>query len=51
MLGSEAFGMSSFWHNEGVIDVKIPMLGIADSLNVSASGAILLYEVLRQNRT
>ena len=51
VLGSEAEGLSSFWHREQVTEVKIPMLGIADSLNVSASGAILLYEVLRQNRT
>ena len=28
--------------------VLIPMRGIADSLNVAAAGAMLLYEALRQ---
>ena len=32
-------------------DKCIPMLGITDSLNVSVSAAILLYEALRQRRS
>jgi len=30
--------------------VRLPMLGIADSLNVSATAAVLFYEALRQRR-
>lgn len=47
ILGNEAQGLSKFWLSkcEGI---SLPMLGIADSLNVSATGAILVYEALRQ---
>jgi TrmH family RNA methyltransferase len=47
-LGSEADGLSDAWRGEGVEGVRIPMLGIADSLNVSVSAAILAYEARRQ---
>ena len=30
--------------------VHVPMLGVADSLNVSVTAAILFYEALRQRR-
>jgi tRNA(Leu) C34 or U34 (ribose-2'-O)-methylase TrmL len=33
-----------------IAEVKIPMLGKNDSLNVSVSAAILLYEAVRQRR-
>lgn len=47
-LGTEDEGLSDFWAKHADIKVKIPMLGIADSLNVSASAAIIIYEALRQ---
>ncbi|SME88043.1 RNA methyltransferase, TrmH family [Pseudobacteriovorax antillogorgiicola] len=47
VLGSEAHGLSGFWESHGTA-VKIPMLGVCDSLNVSVSAAILAYEVRRQ---
>jgi TrmH family RNA methyltransferase len=47
-LGSEARGLSDAWRGEEVTAVRIPMLGIADSLNVSATAAILAYEARRQ---
>lgn len=50
VLGSEAFGLRDEWRESATL-VKIPMLGICDSLNVSVSGAILMYEALRQRRT
>lgn len=50
ILGSEARGLSSAWHGEEVKGVRLPMLGAADSLNVSATAAVLLYEALRQRR-
>jgi len=48
ILGSEALGLSDFWIKNSDCLVKIPMLGIADSLNLSVAGAILLYEACRQ---
>ncbi len=47
-LGSEAEGLSSAWHAPGIEGVRLPMHGVADSLNVSVSAAILLYEARRQ---
>lgn len=47
-LGSEAEGLGPIWSGPDVTDVRIPMLGVADSLNVSATAAILFYEALRQ---
>lgn len=48
LLGSEAHGLSSALIADADQVVKIPMLGIADSLNVSAAGAVLMYEARRQ---
>ena len=48
VLGSEKAGLSGRWLQQGGSAVRIPMAGAMDSLNVSCSGAILLYEALRQ---
>jgi len=48
VLGSEADGLSEAWEGPDVTAIHIPMLGIADSLNVSVSAAILFYEARRQ---
>jgi TrmH family RNA methyltransferase len=48
VLGSEADGLSDAWHATGVTAVRLPMHGIADSLNVSTTAAVLFYEALRQ---
>ena len=48
VLGSEAGGLSSTWNPPEVTPVRLPMLGIADSLNVSVTAAVLFYEALRQ---
>ncbi|MFN8521063.1 MAG: RNA methyltransferase [Chloroflexota bacterium] len=48
VLGSEAAGLSDAWRADAVDAVRIPMLGIADSLNVSVTAAILAYEARRQ---
>jgi RNA methyltransferase, TrmH family len=50
VLGSEAEGLSPAWDGEGVDSIRLPMEGVADSLNVSAAAAILLYEAWRQRR-
>lgn len=48
VLGSEAAGLSPVWSAADVTPIRLPMRGIADSLNVSATAAVLFYEVLRQ---
>jgi TrmH family RNA methyltransferase len=48
VLGSEAHGLSEAWRSAVVQAVRIPMRGKADSLNVSAAAAVLLYEANRQ---
>jgi len=47
-VGAEQFGLSDFWLNNADINIKIPMLGDMDSLNVATATTILLYEVARQ---
>ena len=48
VLGAEADGLTEAWHAPEIEAVRLPMLGVADSLNVSVSAAILLYEARRQ---
>ncbi|MGP1675315.1 MAG: TrmH family RNA methyltransferase [Candidatus Limnocylindrales bacterium] len=48
VLGSEADGLTDAWHAPDIAAVHLPMHGIADSLNVSVSAAVLLYEARRQ---
>jgi RNA methyltransferase, TrmH family len=47
-LGSEADGLTDPWRTAGVEAVRVPMAGVADSLNVSVTAAVLLYEARRQ---
>ncbi|MCJ7780064.1 MAG: RNA methyltransferase [Acidimicrobiia bacterium] len=49
VIGSEHTGISDAWREAGT-RVRIPMTGDADSLNASASAAVLLYEAVRQRR-
>jgi TrmH family RNA methyltransferase len=51
LLGSEASGLSDAWSGQGVVRVRVPMAGIADSLNVSITSAVLLYEARRQRQS
>lgn len=50
LLGTEHDGLAEHWFDAADVKVSIPMHGMADSLNVATSGALLLYEVLRQRR-
>jgi TrmH family RNA methyltransferase len=50
-LGSEKEGLPAEWLREKAGLVKIPMLGQVDSLNVSCSGAVVLYEAVRQRKS
>jgi RNA methyltransferase, TrmH family len=48
VLGGEAPGLSAVWSGNDFAAVHLPMLGAADSLNVSVTAAVLFYEALRQ---
>lgn len=48
VLGSEALGLSGTWSAPDIEGIRLPMLGVADSLNVSATAAVLAYEARRQ---
>jgi TrmH family RNA methyltransferase len=50
-VGTEQLGLSKRWMNEADIQVRIPMCGIADSLNVAMATTLLLYEALRQRKS
>jgi len=48
VMGTEAWGLTEFWLNNCDEQIKIPMRGKIDSLNVSVSTAILVFEAMRQ---
>jgi RNA methyltransferase, TrmH family len=48
VMGTEADGLTDVWLNGADEQIKIPMGGKVDSLNVSTSAAILVFEALRQ---
>ena len=50
VMGTEATGLTEPWRQAADAHVLIPMLGRLDSLNVSVSAAILLYEAVRQRQ-
>ena len=48
VMGSEQYGLSEFWLKESADQVRIPMAGEADSLNVAMAAIITLFEAVRQ---
>ena len=48
VFGAEHQGVSDFWRNNAQERIRIPMHGDIDSLNLSASAAVVLYEHHRQ---
>lgn len=48
VMGTESTGLTTPWREAADAHIRIPMLGRLDSLNVSVSAAILIYEALRQ---
>lgn len=48
VMGTEAYGLTSQWLNFCENRIIIPMNGKIDSLNVSTSTAILVFEAMRQ---
>jgi len=47
-MGTEDAGLSEFWLTASELQVRIPMHGQVNSLNVSVAAALLVYEALRQ---
>jgi len=50
VMGTEATGLTQQWREAADAHIRIPMLGRLDSLNVSVSAAILLFEAVRQRQ-
>ena len=50
IMGTESTGLTDVWRKAADAHIRIPMLGQLDSLNVSVSAAILLFEAVRQRR-
>ena len=48
VMGTESTGLTDKWRQAATAHIRIPMLGRLDSLNVSVSAAILLFEAVRQ---
>ena len=51
VMGTEATGLTDVWRKAADAHIKIPMLGRLDSLNVSVSAAILMFEAVRQRNS
>ncbi|MEX2304588.1 MAG: RNA methyltransferase [Waddliaceae bacterium] len=49
-VGTEQLGLSKRWMEQSDVRLKIPMLGICDSLNVATATTLLLYEAVRQRK-
>lgn len=47
-VGTEQYGLSERWMEAADLRVRIPMFGMADSLNVAAATTIVLFEAVRQ---
>jgi TrmH family RNA methyltransferase len=51
VLGNEASGLDEQWRQSDFNPVKLPMKGQADSLNVSVTSAVMMYEAMRQRQS
>lgn len=51
VMGTESTGLTDRWRQAATSHIRIPMLGQLDSLNVSVSAAILLFEAVRQRQS
>ena len=51
VMGTESTGLTDVWRAAADAHIRIPMLGRLDSLNVSVSAAILLFEAVRQRNS
>ena len=51
VMGTESTGLTNQWRMAADAHIRIPMMGRLDSLNVSVSAAILLFEAVRQRNS
>lgn len=49
-VGTEDKGLTDFWMSNADVKVSIPMVGKINSLNVSVSTALIVYEAVRQRK-
>ena len=50
VMGTESTGLTDQWREAADAHIRIPMLGRLDSLNVSVSAAVLMFEAVRQRQ-
>src|SRR4051794_15935295 len=50
-VGAEKHGLSPTWLEAADVQVRIPMFGVVNSLNVATAMALLIYEAVRQRQT
>ncbi|KGL63531.1 TrmH family RNA methyltransferase [Polaribacter sp. Hel1_85] len=50
VVGTEATGLTEIWREAATQNINIPMQGQIDSMNVSVSAAIILFEAKRQRK-
>lgn len=48
VVGAEQYGLTEAWIDAADIRVRIPMAGVADSLNAAMAAGIALFEAVRQ---
>lgn len=48
VVGTEATGLTEHWRTESTQNIRIPMQGVIDSMNVSVAAGILIFEAKRQ---
>jgi RNA methyltransferase, TrmH family len=50
VIGAEQYGLSDAWLQAADLRIRIPMAGMADSLNAAMAAGVVLYEAVRQRR-
>jgi 23S rRNA (uridine2479-2'-O)-methyltransferase len=50
LIGNETVGLSAAWRDAADLTVRIPIGGIASSLNAASAATVALYEASRQRR-
>jgi TrmH family RNA methyltransferase len=48
VLGSEADGLGDRWQESSIQGINVPMRGSVDSLNVSVTAAVLMYDAIER---
>ena len=50
VVGAEQYGLTDAWLEEADLTIRIPMAGMADSLNAAMAAGVVLFEAVRQRR-